>query len=61
MLMALPARLRDAWNFARQRQLAETDSAQRKPADKRARSTAQLAPVVSLNFEPWRTVRLDDQ
>src|SRR5690242_1967186 len=46
MLMASPARLPDAGDFALERQLAETDAAQAKLAEHRARAPTALATGV---------------
>src|SRR5438132_14095706 len=61
MLMALPARLRHARDFARQRQLAETDPAQREATNKGARPPADLAAIVRLHLEARRTIGFDNQ
>src|SRR5437899_9857978 len=61
MLMALPARLRDARDFAGERQLAEANPAQREAANERARPSADLAAIVRLHFVARRTLRFDDE
>src|SRR5215216_836268 len=61
ILMGLPARLGYTGDLARQRELAEADAAQRKAAEERAWTTAQLAAVVGLHFEARCAGGLDDE
>src|SRR5262249_32321745 len=49
----LPARLADARNLARQRQLPEADAAERELSNEGTRTTAELASVVSADRELW--------
>src|SRR3954453_15208686 len=58
--MVLPARLRDAGQLADERALAEADAAQREPAHVRTRASADGAPVVRLDRERRRSLRLRD-
>jgi hypothetical protein len=61
IVMRSPARLGHARDLARERELAETDPAQRKASNKCARPATELAAIVRLRFEARRTLRFDDE
>src|SRR5207237_2901160 len=60
-LRMLPARLHDARNLALEGELAEAQAAHLELPDIRARTPAQLTPMVGARLEPGGPLRLHDE